>query len=156
MHYRSNDEYIISERKKVDCMVYVTRRAHFSASHRLFNPNFSDAENERVFDKCNNPNGHGHNYYLEVTVAGNPHPETGYVIDLKVLKKIIYDHFVVKVDHKNLNLDVPFLHGKIPTAENIVIAAWDQLRPHIKDGTLISIKLYETENNFFEYRGERQ
>ena len=140
---------------KIDRMVYVTRRAHFSASHRLFNPNFTDAENEKVFDKCNNPNGHGHNYYLEVTVAGVPNTDTGYVIDLKHLKKIVYDYFLSKVDHKNLNLDVPFLQGIIPTAENIVISAWNQIQPQIKDGKLVSVKLYETENNFFEYKGER-
>jgi 6-pyruvoyltetrahydropterin/6-carboxytetrahydropterin synthase len=134
-------------------MVYVTRRAHFSASHRLFNPKLSDEQNEALFDKCNNPNGHGHNYYVEVTVAGVPSVETGYVIDLKLLKRIVNETFVEKVDHKNLNLDVPFLSGIIPTAENIAMAAWNQIFPHIKNGTLHSIKLFETENNFVEYKG---
>ena len=135
-------------------MVYVTRRAHFSASHRLFNPTFSDEKNLEVFDKCANPNGHGHNYYLEVCIAGELNPETGYVIDLKKLKEIVNEYFIEKVDHKNINLDVNFLSGIIPTAENIAIAAWKQIYPHINEGKLYSIKLYETENNFVEYRGE--
>ncbi|MDD8019215.1 MAG: 6-carboxytetrahydropterin synthase [Bacteroidota bacterium] len=135
-------------------MIYVTRRSHFSASHRLFNPKFSDEKNVDMFDKCANPNGHGHNYYLEVCIAGEPNRETGYVIDLKKLKRIINEQFVDKVDHKNLNVDVDFLSGINPTAENIVIAAWKQIVPHITEGTLHSIRLHETENNFVEYRGE--
>ena len=135
-------------------MIYVTRRAHFSASHRLFNPTFSDEKNLEVFDKCANPNGHGHNYYLEVCIAGDPNPETGYVIDLKKLKEIVNKYFIEKVDHKNLNLDVNFLIGIIPTAENIAIAAWRQIFPHINEGKLFSITLFETDNNFVEYRGE--
>ncbi len=135
-------------------MIYVTRKTHFSAAHRLFNSKFSDKKNQEIFDKCNNPNGHGHNYYLEVTVAGEPNPETGYVIDLKILKNIIEKYFLDKVDHKNLNVDVDFLQGINPTAENIVIACWKQIQPHINDGKLYSIKLYETENNFVEYQGE--
>ncbi|HTR81630.1 MAG TPA: 6-carboxytetrahydropterin synthase, partial [Bacteroidota bacterium] len=105
-------------------MMYVTRKAHFSAAHRLFNPAFSDEKNLEVYDKCANPNGHGHNYNLEITVAGDPDPETGYVIDLKRLKKIIEEYFVSKVDHKHLNYDVDFLKGVIPTAENIAKACW--------------------------------
>ncbi|OGV90130.1 MAG: 6-pyruvoyl tetrahydrobiopterin synthase, partial [Melioribacter sp. RIFOXYB12_FULL_38_5] len=100
-------------------MVYVTRREIFSASHRLFNPNLSEEENNSLFGKCNNPNGHGHNYTLEVTICGEVNPKTGYLIDLKLLKQIIIDNVINKVDHKNLNLDVDFLAGKIPTAENI-------------------------------------
>src|SRR4051812_19265842 len=100
-------------------MVYVTRRAHFLASHRVFNPTFSDEKNESVFDKCNNFHGHGHNYRLEVTVKGTPDPETGYVIDLKLLARLIDQEIVDKVDHKHLNFDVDFLRGVIPTAENI-------------------------------------
>jgi len=135
-------------------MVYVTRRAHFSASHRLFNPTFSDARNELVFDKCNNVNGHGHNYQLEVTVRGVPDPQTGYVIDLKVLARLIESEILDKVDHKHLNFDVDFLRGVIPTAENLAVTFWGLLEPRITSGTLHSIKLYESENNFVEYFGE--
>ncbi len=135
-------------------MVFVTRREVFSASHRLFNEKFSDEENERIFGKCNNLNGHGHNYVLEVVVAGEINQSTGYVLDLKILKEIIHDHVINKVDHKNLNLDVDFLHGKIPTAENIAVGIWDQLEDKIPDGKLYSVKIYETENNYVEYRGK--
>jgi 6-pyruvoyltetrahydropterin/6-carboxytetrahydropterin synthase len=135
-------------------MVYVTRRAHFSASHRLFNPTFSDAKNEAVFDKCNNFHGHGHNYRLEVTVKGVPDADTGYVIDLKVLARLIEDEIIDHVDHKHLNFDVDFLRGVIPTAENIAIAFWRILEPKITSGTLHSVRLFESENNFVEYFGE--
>ncbi|MFZ5946920.1 MAG: 6-pyruvoyl trahydropterin synthase family protein [Stygiobacter sp.] len=135
-------------------MIYVTRREVFSASHRLFNPGLSDEENEIIFDKCNNYNGHGHNYVLEVVVAGDVNPKTGYVIDLKKLKKIIIENVIKKVDHKNLNLDVDFLKGKIPTAENIAIGIWEQLEDKIEEGKLYSVKLYETENNYVEYKGK--
>jgi 6-pyruvoyltetrahydropterin/6-carboxytetrahydropterin synthase len=135
-------------------MIYVTRREVFSASHRLFNPELSDEENEIIFDKCNNYNGHGHNYVLEVVVAGDVNPITGYVIDLKKLKKIIIENVIKKVDHKNLNLDVDFLKGKIPTAENIAIGIWEQLEDKIEEGELYSVKLYETENNYVEYKGK--
>jgi 6-pyruvoyltetrahydropterin/6-carboxytetrahydropterin synthase len=135
-------------------MIYVTRRAHFSASHRLFNPTFSDGRNDAVFDKCNNPNGHGHNYRLEVTVKGIPDPETGYVIDLKLLARIIDDEIIDKVDHKHLNLDVDFLRGIIPTAENIAVCFWRILEPRISSGSLHAVKLYESDNNFVEYFGE--
>ncbi len=134
-------------------MIYVTRREVFSASHRLFNPNFSDEENDRLFGKCNNLNGHGHNYILEVIVAGEVDSQTGYVIDLKVLKEIIKKNVISKVDHKNLNLDVDFLKGKIPTAENIAIGIWNQLVDKLPSGKLYSIKLYETENNYVEFKG---
>jgi 6-pyruvoyltetrahydropterin/6-carboxytetrahydropterin synthase len=133
--------------------MYVTRKANFSAAHRLFNPSLSEQENLDIYDKCANPNGHGHNYYLEVTVAGEPDPKTGYVIDLKKLKRIIEDYFVSKVDHKHLNLDVDFLRSVVPTAENIAIACWNQLAPHIKEGKLYSIRLFESQNNFVEYKG---
>ena len=135
-------------------MIYVTRRAVFSASHRLFNEKFSDEQNEAVFDKCNNINGHGHNYVLEVMVTGEVNPETGYVIDLKKLKKIIKENVLSKVDHKNLNMDVDFLKGVIPTAENIAIGIWNELKDRIDEGKLYSVKLYETENNYIEYKGE--
>jgi 6-pyruvoyltetrahydropterin/6-carboxytetrahydropterin synthase len=135
-------------------MVYVTRKAHFAAAHRLYNPSWSMEENDRVFGKCNNPNGHGHNYNIEVTVAGVAPPATGMVIDLKVLAEIVDRELIELVDHKHLNIDVPFLQGIIPTAENMAMAFWKVLAPKIPAGTLYSIKLYESENNLVEYRGE--
>lgn len=135
-------------------MVYVTRKMHFSAAHRLFNPTFSHEKNEQIFDKCNNPLGHGHNYTLEVTVKGIPDPETGYVIDLKKLRDIIEEFVVDKVDHKHLNYDVDFLRGIIPTAENLAICFWSILESKIPSGTMHSIKLFESHQNFVEYFGE--
>ena len=134
-------------------MVYITRKSHFSASHRLYNPAWPDAKNDQVYGKCNNPHGHGHNYDLEVTVAGNPPAETGMVMDLKRLAEIMEEEIVEKVDHKHLNHDVDFLQGVIPTAENMAIAFWKILQPKITEGKLHSIKLYESANNFVEYRG---
>ena len=135
-------------------MVYVTRKAHFSAAHRLYNPTFSQERNEAVFDKCNNPMGHGHNYTIEVTVAGIPDPLTGYVIDLKKLAALMDELIIDRVDHKHLNFDVPELQGIIPTAENIAIVFWQILAPKISEGKLHSIKVYESDNNFVEYHGE--
>jgi 6-pyruvoyltetrahydropterin/6-carboxytetrahydropterin synthase len=135
-------------------MVYVTRKTEFSAAHRLYNPAFSDEKNEKVFDICNNLYGHGHNYILEVTVCGKPEKDTGYVIDLKILKKIIDDEIITKVDHKHLNFDVDFLKGVIPTAENIAMKFWEILFPKIRSGKLYSIKLYESDKNSVEYKGE--
>jgi 6-pyruvoyltetrahydropterin/6-carboxytetrahydropterin synthase len=135
-------------------MVSVIRKASFSASHRLFNPAWSDEKNARVFGKCNNPNGHGHNYTVEVTVSGDIAPDTGMVIDLKVLADIIDQKLIDRVDHKHLNHDVDFLKDVIPTAENIAKAFWKILRPAITEGRLHSIRLYESENNIVEYRGE--
>lgn len=134
-------------------MVSITRRASFSASHRLYNPELSEAENIELFDKCANPHGHGHNYVLEVTVAGRPDPRTGYVIDAKKLKEIINREVIAKVDHKHLNLDVDFLRGVIPSAENIAQAIWDRLEPAITEGKLYRIRLHETENNVVEIVG---
>lgn len=135
-------------------MVYVTRRETFSSSHRLYNPEFSEGDNNKIFGKCNNPNGHGHNYVLEVIVAGEVDPKTGYVIDLKDLKKIIKENVIKKVDHKHLNLDVDFMKNLIPTAENIAIGIWGELVNKIPVGKLYSVKVYETENNYAEYKGE--
>jgi 6-pyruvoyltetrahydropterin/6-carboxytetrahydropterin synthase len=135
-------------------MLYVTRRERFSAAHRMFNPGFTDEENLRVFGPCSNPNWHGHNYILEVMVAGEPDPETGFVIDIHLLKKIIRENVIYKVDHKNLNLDTDFMKGILPSAENIAVAIWKQLAAKIPSGKLYSVKLYETENNYFEYKGE--
>ena len=134
-------------------MTYVTRRETFSASHRLYNPAFSDAKNAELFDKCSNPNGHGHNYILEVTVAGELNKDSGYVVDLKDLKQIIRKEVIEKVDHKHLNHDVDFLKGVIPTAENIARAFWSILQNKIHGGTLYSIRVRETENNSVEYKG---
>jgi 6-pyruvoyltetrahydropterin/6-carboxytetrahydropterin synthase len=134
-------------------MVYVTRRASFSAAHRLFNPAWPDSRNFEVFGKCNNPNGHGHNYDIEVTVAGDPPGDTGMVIDLKKLADIVEREIIDRVDHKNLNVDVDFMRGIIPTAENMAVQFWAILAPKISEGKLYSIKLYESANNVVEYRG---
>ncbi len=134
-------------------MVYLTRRAQFCAGHRLHNPALSDEENSRIFGKCNNPHYHGHNYTLEVTIAGEPDPVTGMVMDLKDLKVLIESEVIEAMDHKNLNIEVGFMHGMIPSAENIAIACWRVLAPKIPSGTLFSIKIWETENNIVEYRG---
>ncbi len=134
--------------------IFVTRREVFSSAHRLYNPTFTDDENEQVYDKCNNYHGHGHNYILEVVVAGEIDERTGYVIDLKVLKKIIIENVIRKVDHKHLNLDVDFMKDVIPTAENIAVKIWEQLVDKIPSGRLYKIKLSETENNYVEYFGE--
>mgnify|MGYP006181635543 FL=1 len=135
-------------------LVYVTRKVHFNAAHRLHNPERSDAWNRKVFGKCNNPNWHGHNYVLEVTVAGEPDPETGYVIDLAVLKRIVEEKVVAKCDHANLNLDVDFMQGILPSTENFVVAIWEQLAPALPSGRLHAVRLYETDRNVAEYRGE--
>lgn len=134
-------------------MIFVTRKATFSASHRLFNPTFSDEKNEVVFDKCNNYFGHGHNYVLEVTVKGLPDPETGYVIDLKELKRILDLRIIDCVDHKHLNMDVDFLRGAIPTVENLAVLFWAELASHLPSGELHSIKLWESDQNVAEYFG---
>jgi 6-pyruvoyltetrahydropterin/6-carboxytetrahydropterin synthase len=135
-------------------MVYVTRRECFSAAHRLYNPSLSDEENFEMYGMCSNPNWHGHNYVLEVVVSGEVDPGTGYLLDLKILKEIIRKNVIEKVDHKNLNLETDFMKGIIPSAENIAIAIWKVLANKIPKGKLYSIKLYETENNYFEYKGE--
>lgn len=137
-------------------MIYVTRKSHFNAAHRLHNPDKSDEWNIKTFGKCNNPNWHGHNYVIEVTVAGEPDPETGYVIDLGKLKKIIKYRILDPCDHKNLNLEVPFLKGIIPTSENLVKAFYNELEADVNSAasnssTLYSVKLFETERNIAEY-----
>jgi 6-pyruvoyltetrahydropterin/6-carboxytetrahydropterin synthase len=134
--------------------VYLTRRETFASAHRLFKPELSDEENFKLFGKCSNPNWHGHNYTLEVTVVGGIDQSTGFVLDIKNLKKIILENVISKVDHKNLNMDTDFMKGIIPTSENIAVAIWDQLENEIPGGRLYSVKLYETENNYFEYKGE--
>lgn len=132
----------------------VTARLTFSAAHRLHNPNRTAEWNRQTYDKCDNPRGHGHNYALEVSVRGRIDPETGMVIDLKQLKDIMRDRVIDRVDHTNLNEDVEFLRGVIPTAENLARAFWQQLAPAIPNGELYEIALQETERNSVRYRGE--
>jgi 6-pyruvoyltetrahydropterin/6-carboxytetrahydropterin synthase len=131
--------------------VSVFRKEHFNAAHRLFNPAWDDKRNQDVFGKCNNPNFHGHNYELEVKVTGEPDPETGYVIDLKLLSDIIEENVLEKLDHKNLNLDMPYFKNLNPTAENIVVVIYDILRQKINEKFDLKIRLYETDRNFVEY-----
>lgn len=135
-------------------MIYVSRRETFSASHRLHNPGLPDDENIKIFGKCNSPNGHGHNYILEIVIAGEINKQTGYLIDLKMLKEIIRENIIEKVDHKNLNYDVDFLKGIITTTENLAVCFWNILEKKIPAGKLFAVRIAETENNFFEYRGE--
>jgi 6-pyruvoyltetrahydropterin/6-carboxytetrahydropterin synthase len=141
----------------VECnMMYVTRKAHFNAAHRLHNASKDDAWNRRTFGPCNNPNWHGHNYVIEVTVRGEIDPETGYVIDLGLLKKIMEEEVLEPCDHKNLNLDVPFLTGVIPSAENLARIFFDRIKERVAKtafkGELFSVKLFETERNVAEFR----
>ena len=138
----------------ITATLYLTRKEHFSASHRLFNPGFSDEKNLETYGKCAYPNGHGHNYEIEVTVVGEAEKETGMIVDLKKLSDIIRAEIIDKVDHRHLNHDVEFLNGVIPTAENIAVEFWRILSKRIKIGQLYSVRVYETPNNFAEYRGE--
>lgn len=132
----------------------VTARLTFSAAHRLHNPKYDSEWNRRTYDKCDNPSGHGHNYSIVVSVRGKIDRESGMVIDLKKLKDIVRERVVDRVDHKNLNQDVDFLRGIIPTAENLARAFWQQLAPAVREGTLYEVLLQETENNSVVYRGE--
>lgn len=131
--------------------VAVYRKAHFNAAHRLYNPNWSDEKNDEVFGLCNNVNWHGHNYELEVKVVGEIDQETGYVIDLKILKDIIKEHVENRFDHKNLNMDCPEFANLIPTAENIVVVIYNILKEKLDSKYDIQVRLYETERNFVEY-----
>lgn len=131
--------------------VRLSRKEHFNAAHRLFNPSWTDEKNEEVFGKCANPNFHGHNYDLVVSVTGTPDPVTGYVMDTKTLSDLIKTLVIDKLDHKNLNLDVEEFKYLNPTAENIARVIWDLLRPHIQPELELKITLYETERNFVEY-----
>lgn len=137
-------------------MIYLTRKEHFNAAHKLYNPDWSKEKNEEVFGKCANANWHGHNFNIYVTVKGTPHPETGFVMDLKELSRLIKLHVVEELDHKNINMDVPWMKGLMASTENIAIEVWKRLAPEIEKHNckLHSIKLYETENNFVEYFGE--
>ena len=133
--------------------VTVTRRLNFNAAHRLHNPELSESENKELFGLCNNPNWHGHNYRLDVSVTGEIDQRTGYVIDLKRLRDIVETHLIDKMDHKNLNVEVDFMRGVNPTAENIVIACWRVLEPVVRPGRLKLLRLWETDNNYVEYEG---
>lgn len=133
--------------------VTVTRRLTFNAAHRAHNPELSDEENRRLFGKCNNANGHGHNYVLEVSVSGEVDPRTGYVFELGHLKRVVEREVVDRVDHRNLNLDVDFLRGINPTTENIVVQCWRLLEPHVAPARLTHLRLWETENNYVDYDG---
>jgi 6-pyruvoyltetrahydropterin/6-carboxytetrahydropterin synthase len=138
--------------------VYITRRETFNAAHKLWRPEWSDEKNQEVFGKCSNHNWHGHNFQLYITVKGIPHPETGFVMNLKVLSVLIREHIIEALDHKNLNLDVPFLTGIMASTENMAIAIWDILDPLVQQhgGEMAKIKLIETENNFVEYYGGKE
>lgn len=138
-------------------MVYISRKEHFNAAHRLFNPKWSKERNDEIFGPCANENWHGHNFELIVTVKGTPDINTGYVIDLKKLSKLIKTRIIEEVDHKNLNLDVEFLKDIIPSCENVIMKFWDILSPGVKEiapnADLHKLKLYETPRNFVEYFG---
>ncbi len=137
-------------------MIYITRRERFNAAHKLFREEWTDQQNLEVFGKCSNPNWHGHNYELFVTVKGEINPQTGFVIDLKELKIIIQKYVIEALDHKNINLDVNFMKGKMASTEVLAVAIFDELKTHVETqgAKLHSVKLYETENNFVEYLGE--
>lgn len=135
-------------------MIYVTRKEHFNAAHKLYNPQWSREQNEALFGKCANENWHGHNYELLVTVKGEIRPETGYLTDAKELSSLIRDRILDKVDHRNLNLDVDFMKGKICTTENFVLAIWKELEEAITGAKLHCVRLYETERIYVEYFGD--
>lgn len=138
--------------------VYITRRERFNAAHKLWREEWSDEKNEEVFGRCSNKNWHGHNFDLFVTVKGKPNEITGFVIDLKTLSVIVKTEVVDKLDHRNLNLDVPFLKGVMASTENVAIKIWEILESKIQEagGELAKIKLVETENNFVEYYGGKE
>ena len=137
-------------------MVFITRRERFNAAHKLFRAEWSDEKNLQVFGKCSNPNWHGHNYELFVTVKGNPGDETGFVIDLKQLSMLIKEKVIEPLDHRNINLDVDFMKDKIASTEILAMAIWDQLHAGVKErgGELHCVRLHETENNYVEYFGK--
>ncbi len=137
-------------------MIFITRRERFNAAHRLYRPELTDKQNEEVYGKCSNPNWHGHNYELFITVKGEIRQEIGYLLDLKQLSEVVREKIIDKIDHKNLNLDVPFMQNRIVSTENIAIAIWEQLVEPVKalGAELHCVKLCETENNFVEYYGQ--
>lgn len=133
--------------------VFITRKAHFNAAHRLFRADWSEEQNDSMFGKCANQNWHGHNFDLYVTVKGTPNPDTGFLFDFKKLKQIMETEVVEKLDHKNLNMDVDFLQGKMPSVEILVMEIWKLLEPKLDGCQLHCVKLYETPNNYAEYFG---
>ena len=151
MHYPKISGYICP-------MVYVSRKEHFNAAHKLYNPTWTKEKNESVFGPCANENWHGHNFELIVTVKGKPDPETGFVIDLKKLSTLIRQEVTEKLDHKNLNLDVDFMKDKLASCENLIVEIWKILNPKIATisnfGSLHSIRLYETPRNYVDYHGD--
>ncbi len=138
-------------------MVYVSRKEHFNAAHKLYNPDWSKEKNEQVFGACANENWHGHNFELIVTIKGEPDPNTGFVVDLKKLSNLVRENIINKVDHKNLNMDVPFMQGKMASCETLVIEFWKILEPAVpgisETGHLHCLKLFETPRNYVEYFG---
>ena len=136
-------------------MVYLTRKAEFSASHYYHNPDFTPEENRRVFGKTNNPNGHGHNYTLEVTVKGEVDPRSGFVVDLKELKQIMNREVIDALDHRFLNKEVPEFREAIPTTENLAIGIWRRLEPSLKVARLHRVRVYETQDLFVDFYGEK-
>jgi 6-pyruvoyltetrahydropterin/6-carboxytetrahydropterin synthase len=136
-------------------ILYITRKEHFNAAHKLYNASWTPEQNEAVFGKCANANWHGHNFDLYVTVKGTPNPETGFIMDLKLLKRIIKEEVIEHLDHRNLNEDVPFLKGVMPSIEHIAAAIWQRIEPRLPEHTrLHKVLLYETEQNFVEFYGE--
>lgn len=137
-------------------MIYITRRERFNAAHRLFRHDFSDEQNMEVFGKCSNPNWHGHNYELFVTVKGNIDEKTGFLINLKTLSKIIQQHVIKKLDHKNINIEVDFMQGKLASTENLAVGIWEEIQQliHNLGADLHCIKVVESENNYVEYFGK--
>jgi 6-pyruvoyltetrahydropterin/6-carboxytetrahydropterin synthase len=137
-------------------MVFITRKERFNAAHRLFKPEFTDEQNLKVFGKCSNPNWHGHNYTLHVTVKGDVSNETGFVVNLKELSRTINEKVIVPLDHRNINLEVPFMKGKLASTENLAISIWEQLEEEIaRMGAILHcIRVEETENNMAEYFGK--
>ena len=135
--------------------VYITRRARFNAAHKLWNPEWDDQKNIEIFGKCANHNWHGHNYELHVTVKGYPNEDTGYCLDMKILSDIIKEYIEEPLDHKNLNIGVPWMYGKRTSTENLIIEIWNQLEKPLAnyECTLHAIRLYETENNYVDYYG---
>jgi 6-pyruvoyltetrahydropterin/6-carboxytetrahydropterin synthase len=136
-------------------MVYLTRLEHFNAAHKLYNPNWSKEQNDAVFGICANENWHGHNFDLYVTIKGRVNEDTGFLFDVKKLSLIIKNHVIEQLDHKNLNLDVPFMSGKMCSTETLAKAIWQQLSPHLPEGVVLHcVKLYETPRIYVEYFGE--
>lgn len=136
-------------------MIYITRRERFNAAHRLFRADFTDEQNMEVFGKCSNPNWHGHNYELFVTVKGKVYDETGFLVNLKKLSKIVNERVIVKLDHKNINLEVDFMNGKMASTENLAVGIWGELEQGVRElgAELHCVKVVESENNYVEYFG---